>query len=168
MRRLARCGVLILALGAVAAAHSPARGCGAGAEFAAAYLNADRAVEGADARFRCKFTMLANMMCAGRGRLAEPRNRRFVVLALAEAWNSPDARLRCAAGIVHGEAMGGGSVEELTQRPPLAAGVRKALDGLIKTYGQWCAGPPPLGDRPDYSDLPLTGDGQKLRECLSK
>jgi hypothetical protein len=150
-------------------AAGPARSCGTGAEFAAVYLNADKAMDSADARFRCKFAMLANMMCVGKGVLREPRKWRFVALALSDAWNSGDKRLRCAAGWVHGYALGAKSAEELARSgPPLDEKARKELDDLTRVHGRWCVSPPPLGDKPDYSDLPLAGEGRKLSECLAK
>jgi hypothetical protein len=139
-------------------AAAPARGCGTGAEFAAVYLNADKAVDSADARFRCKFAMLANMMCVGRDVLMEQRNWRFVGRALTDAWNSGDERLRCAAGRVHWHTIGSKSAAELARpRPPLDGEARKDLDQLIRVHGDWCA-----------RELHPVGEGLKLNDCLSR
>lgn len=161
--RAAAAGLAVLALGAAAPS---AEGCGTGGEFAAAYLNADRLPGGEDARFRCKFTMLAHMMCVDRARLRAKGNWPLVQAALADAWSGPDRRLRCAADTLRRERLGGLSARALTGR--LSPTDREALERWTRLSGDWCGKPPPLGEKPDYSDLPLVGEGRTLMRCLAE
>jgi len=142
-----------------------AKACGKGSEMAAAYFGADTLYKNADQRFRCKVLMLGHMLCVERKTLIQRGNLEYVLMALQDAWNSPDQRLRCAASIVYGEHLGHKSTKGLARRPLPAD--TKTWTSLTATFGNMCKDSP-LGSKTDYSDLPFNPPGRKLLPCFSQ